>query len=147
MKAFIAFLLSLAVLAVAPSYAKGPKPECAPAMQVLDQIDKQFPIEDGFVLPPDKAAAIIELTKVQDKNFTLVIALKHADKFGWLFGYKNADTKNGEVICQGGVVPENLVPAFLAIVTGGTSPHSAVPGLAPGPKFRNQLAPGDNGSI
>lgn len=143
MRILAAILLSL-VLAPAAAQAPQQQANCKPALEVLELVDAQIPIVDGFVVPADLAVKLIEMGQVQDKNFTLVIALAHGEgKFGWLFGYKNPETPKGEVLCQGGIVPESMVPAFLEIVTA-PSKTPDVPGVAPqAPLKKKKLRPGE----
>lgn len=128
MKALIAAVLSLGLLAtcsLTPAFTKTTKKKaepipqaqtetCAPALKVMEAIDKHFPLADGGRMSVEKGKKLAALAGVADKNFDLVVALAHQNKtFGWLFGWKKDET-----ICAGGQVPEQLVPAFLAIVTG-----------------------------
>lgn len=135
MKYLIAFATSLALLAATPALtkttpkAKHPPTEqvapavpegCLPADAVLADIHSKTPIVNAGMATPAMVPQLVQLAGLDAaKNYDLVVVLQHAgNKFGLVFGY----VLDGEhsVFCVAGMVPEQAMPKFLAILNGET---------------------------
>ncbi len=113
MKYLLAWLAALALLAATP-YAFAQE-NCKPATEILAAIDEISPILDGASVSADKVEPLVVLAGVQGKGYDFVVVLKHEKEYGILYGFRN---DNKPTICQFGLVPERLLPKFLAILKG-----------------------------